>query len=152
VNASAPLAEPGTYALVLRSRRSAYARVGRLGRLRLRPGYYIYVGSAFGPGGVRARVSRHCRASKPKRWHIDYLREFATPLAVLCSYEPVHLEHRWADALGQMADLRSISGFGCSDCRCAAHLFFSASLPDLDTHAGVFGGVVDRVPLSGRIP
>jgi len=142
---------PGTYALVLRIRRSTSVQVGRLGRFDFPRGYYIYVGSAFGPGGVRARVSRHCRASKSKRWHIDYLREVATPLAVWYSYEPDRLEHRWADALGKMADLRSITGFGCSDCRCAAHLFFSTTLPDPDTYAGVFGGVVERFPLNGRI-
>jgi len=45
-------------------------------KLDLLPGYYIYIGSAFGPGGVRARMLRHLRADKPKHWHIDYLREF----------------------------------------------------------------------------
>ncbi|MFQ5579314.1 MAG: DUF123 domain-containing protein [Nitrospiria bacterium] len=51
--------EPGTYALILQSRSEARGQVGRLGQINLKPGYYIYVGSAFGPGGVQARVSRH---------------------------------------------------------------------------------------------
>ena len=54
----------GTYALVLRSDVSAATEIGRWGRLTIRPGYYVYVGSALGPGGVRARVSRHCRETK----------------------------------------------------------------------------------------
>ena len=133
----------GTYALVLRSRRSVDARIGRRGRLDVRRGYYVYVGSAFGPGGVRARVSRHCRARKSKRWHIDYLRVFVRPVAVWCSYEPVRLEHRWANALGERAELTPVAGFGCSDCRCAAHLFFAQTLPELDACAGALEGAAE---------
>jgi len=36
---------PGTYALLIASVTDAVIRVGRLGNLRLRPGYYVYVGS-----------------------------------------------------------------------------------------------------------
>ena len=44
-------AQPGTYALVLASQKTGPVRIGRLGTLELQPGVYIYVGSAFGPGG-----------------------------------------------------------------------------------------------------
>ena len=115
---------PGTYALLLRSDRRAKVRIGRWGRLDIGPGHYIYVGSALGPGGVRARVSRHCRGVKSRHWHIDYLRAFAKPVAVCCSYDPARLEHRWAKILETMADMAPILGFGCSDCRCTSHLFF----------------------------
>ncbi|HYA22015.1 MAG TPA: DUF123 domain-containing protein [Thermoproteota archaeon] len=37
------------------------------------PGLYLYVGSARGPGGLRARVARHLRRDKVRKWHIDYL-------------------------------------------------------------------------------
>ena len=37
---------PGTYALLLRCRRPARLRIGRLGVIRARPGFYVYVGSA----------------------------------------------------------------------------------------------------------
>ena len=46
---------PGTYVLVLRCSSNRTIRVGCLGSIRLRPGYYLYVGSGFGPGGLRAR-------------------------------------------------------------------------------------------------
>lgn len=65
--------EPGTYALILLSDSNARVQIGRWGEIELVPGYYLYVGSAFGPGGVRARVSRHCRADKPKHWHISFM-------------------------------------------------------------------------------
>ena len=40
--------EPGTYALVIAAKANRLVRVGRLGTLRLRPGFYVYVGSALG--------------------------------------------------------------------------------------------------------
>ena len=94
--------KPGTYALVLRSDASTCMRIGRWGRLNVRPGYYIYVGSALGPGGVLARVSRHCREPKSKHWHIDYLREFTILASVWYSHSPIRLEHRWAEEVAKL--------------------------------------------------
>ena len=48
--------------------------VGRLGVIQAERGYYVYVGSALGSGGLAARVGRHCRREKRLRWHVDYLR------------------------------------------------------------------------------
>jgi Uri superfamily endonuclease len=131
---------PGTYVLVLRSPRSAEAPIGRWGRLAIRRGHYLYVGSAFGAGGVRARVARHCRAAKSKHWHIDYLREFATPIAVWYSDAPARLEHRWAAALSRVSGAAPIPGFGCSDCRCEAHLFFTLKAPEPAAFARIVSG------------
>ena len=79
--------DPGTYALILQCDLNDRVQIGRLGEIELRPGYYIYVGSAFGPGGVKARVERHWRTDKRKHWHIDYLREHVTPVEAWISYE-----------------------------------------------------------------
>ena len=133
---------PGTYALILQSHSNEKIRVGRWGQLDLQPGFYIYVGSAFGPGGLRARVSRHFRTGKPKHWHIDYLREFATPLSTWISYETEHLEHQWAGILFEMPEMTPIKGFGCSDCDCQAHLFFTIKLPEDN-----WLGDVERLPV-----
>jgi Uri superfamily endonuclease len=134
--------KPGTYALVLRGDASTYIDVGRWGRLNVRPGYYIYVGSAFGPGGVVARVSRHCRETGNKHWHIDYLRESANVTSVWYSHSPVRLEHRWADALARMNATKPVKGFGCSDCKCESHLFFVAQKPRLAEFADAVRGAV----------
>ena len=72
--------KPGTYVLILQSLRTGKAQIGRWREIALYPGFYLYVGSAFGPGGVRARVSRHYRKTKQHHWHIDYLREFLIPI------------------------------------------------------------------------
>lgn len=102
------------------------------------PGFYIYVGSAFGPGGVRARVLRHCRLAKAKHWHIDYLREFLSPMGACYSYDAMRLEHQWAQVLCDMSGMSSIRGFGCSDCQCHSHLFQTPSMPDPVLFSTVF--------------
>lgn len=121
--------EPGTYALVLQIHSTGNVQIGRLGQIKLVPEYYIYVGSAFGPGGVRARVSRHWRTDKPKHWHIDHLREFVTPLSAWVSYKPERLEHQWAQLFYKMSGMEAIQGFGCSDCKCYSHLFHTVAAP-----------------------
>jgi Uri superfamily endonuclease len=123
--------KPGTYALVLVIDESRVVQVGRWGALQIQPGCYIYIGSAFGPGGILARVSRHCRESKSKHWHIDYLREFATVESVWYSHSPIRLEHRWAKALAKWNNAEPIPGFGCSDCGCDSHLFYFSNTPTL---------------------
>lgn len=133
---------PGTYTLVLKNDASASIQIGKWGRLELEPGYYLYVGSAFGPGGVLARVSRHCREAKSKRWHIDYLREFASLKTVWYSHAPVRLEHSWAKALEGVEEAKLIRGFGCSDCNCKSHLFFVTSEPMLRKCANALCGSV----------
>jgi Uri superfamily endonuclease len=141
------IAQPGTYALILRSRSKARTQVGRWGWLDIEPGYYIYVGSAFGPGGVRARVARHCRATKRKHWHIDYLREFLSPIGAWYSHETTRLEHRWAQAFHDMDCTSSVQGFGCSDCKCRSHLFNTRAEPDLALFSVIVGGQVRAWPV-----
>lgn len=121
--------EPGTYALILQSDLTARVQIGHWREIEILPGYYIYIGSAFGPGGVRARVSRHLRTDKPRHWHIDYLREFVTPLEAWVSYETERLEHQWAQAFYELGGMTPIQGFGCSDCRCYTHLFHTLTKP-----------------------
>lgn len=116
----------------------------------LEPGYYIYVGSAFGPGGVRSRVRRHFQKTKHHRWHIDYLREFTAPVAAWYSHNRERLEHRWARDLEQAAEMVGVAGFGCSDCRCRSHLFRTDAAPDLQRFRRLVGPEVDQVrPASG---
>ena len=107
----------------LRLERARRLRVGGLGVVAFRPGYYAYVGSAFGPGGVRSRLGRHFRLQKKKRWHIDYLRSVCHLEAAWVCYESQRLEHQWADLLRGLAGAwLPVVHFGSSDCRCEAHL------------------------------
>jgi Uri superfamily endonuclease len=121
--------KPGTYVVVLRNRLSLSLQIGRRGELAVRPGFYLYVGSALGSGGLVARVSRHCRGGTRKHWHIDYLRARTQPVAVWYRYSRTRLEHDWAAVLARTSDMVPVKGFGCSDCQCDAHLFYSAQEP-----------------------
>jgi Uri superfamily endonuclease len=98
---------------------------GRLGVIALEPGTYAYVGSAHGPGGLRARVLRHLRRDKPLRWHIDYLT-IALPVAhVVVATGDERFECAWVRRLlAEPGACAAVSGFGSSDCRekCPAHL------------------------------
>lgn len=136
--------DPGTYALILRSHASFEQSVGALGIFTVRPGFYIYVGSALGPGGIRARVSRHLRTSKKLHWHIDYLRQQLPIVAVWYAKTVSVHEHRWANTMGRWSlAVTAVAGFGASDCECESHLFFCRSAPSL-------AGFRNRLEASGK--
>lgn len=113
----------GTYALVLRCAITRRVRIGRLGWLDLRPGWYVYVGSAFGPGGLQARIGHHRRVARRPHWHIDYLRRHA-PLDAVWYIACERCEHDLAELIQAMPGATApLRGFGSSDCDCPAHLF-----------------------------
>ena len=98
-------------------------QIGRLGGVQLSKGWYIYFGSAFGPGGLAARVERHLRYHKTRHWHIDHLIWATTVREVWYSQRQRDLEHCWAQAaLDQPAARNLLRGFGASDCHCLSHL------------------------------
>jgi Uri superfamily endonuclease len=136
---------PGTYALILVSSTGQPVQVGKRGRLIVRPGFYVYVGSAFGPGGLGARVARHCREQKRLRWHIDYLRAAAAPDEVWYTLDPVSVECRWAEAFRQMpGSSMPMDGFGASDCSCRTHLFYFPRRPSRSRFRRLLRTVVGR--------
>jgi len=77
---------PGSYVLLLNSVVNEPVLIGKYKTLDLIPGYYTYCGSAFGPGGIVARVQRHLKLKKKKHWHIDYLRDKCTIEEIWVSY------------------------------------------------------------------
>lgn len=120
----------GTYVLVFQSDAGARIRVGRLGDMMLRPGFYLYVGSAFGPGGLRSRVGRHATRHKPLRWHIDYLRRHALLRAVVFSVDPERHEDAWSGQIQAWPETSiPMTGFGASDSPAETHLFYLEARP-----------------------
>lgn len=122
--------DPGAYALWLTIAEPLTLRVGRLGELRLTSGCCVYVGSALGPGGLRARVAHHVRIAARPHWHIDYLRRHARLTEVWYSPDPVRREHQWAALFQDLGGAAPQAGFGSSDCDCLAHLFHFPHPPD----------------------
>lgn len=132
--ASAIEPSSGTYLLIMASTVQRQIVVGRLGRMEVVPGYYLYVGSAFGPGGIRARLSHHLRIAARPHWHIDYLRKVVPVKAVWCCYEERRSEHLWVELLESMPGLSiPIRGFGASDHPGSSHLFYSGDEPSFTT-------------------
>ena len=122
--------KPGTYAFVMACSSDQRVEIGKLGGLRTRPGFYVYVGSAFGPGGLRARIAHHLKISARPRWHIDYLRPSMDPSEIWFTYDSRHREHQWAGVLASISGAAiPLSGFGASDCRCKSHLYFFSFRP-----------------------
>lgn len=121
----------GTYLLLLQSEQPCETQVGALGTVRLDAGRYVYIGSAFGPGGLPARLRRHLGPvpSSP-HWHIDYLRRCLTVEHVLFSTDDDRHECAWAEEVRSTpwSEL-PCSGAGASDCTCPAH-FFRIDTPD----------------------
>ncbi len=116
-------AAPGTYILLLRLRAPA-ALPQRFGGT-LPGGIYGYVGSARGPGGLRARCRRHLRREKSLRWHIDWLSAYAEQVMVAAfpDPEPGADECDFLDGFVASGATLPIRGFGSSDCRrCPSHL------------------------------
>jgi len=124
----------GSYVLALRLDAPHTLCIGQLGELDFPAGWYLYVGSARGPGGLPARLARHRRRLGPDkrpRWHIDYLREQAAWGGAWRRATGERLECDWAAALRRLAGARVVApGFGASDCHCVAHLVCVPVLPD----------------------
>jgi Uri superfamily endonuclease len=111
----------GTYVLIVRVDQPLRLAIGRLGSVTFSSGYYAYVGSAHGSGGLRARLGRHLRADKPLHWHIDYLTAAAPITAIWLRVSPERLECTWAQEIIAWGTV-PIPHFGSSDCACPAHL------------------------------
>ena len=133
----------GTYVLALWLDASRTISIGRLGRFEFPPGWYLYVGSARGPGGLRARLLRHGRrlaSGKRAHWHVDYLREHAIWGGAWARCSVQRLECSWAGALRRRPGATTVvAGFGASDCSCTAHLVRVEAVPDDNWFAATLG-------------
>jgi Uri superfamily endonuclease len=116
--------EPGSYALRLALCTPLRLVVGRLGEFSFPASVYLYLGSAHGPGGLRARLRHHARVSDQPHWHLDWLRPYAEILGGWYVAGPDPLECAWSQALLHMPGVAvPAPGFGAADCRkkCKAH-------------------------------
>jgi Uri superfamily endonuclease len=111
----------GTYTLLIKLSQPRDITFGRIHNYRFKAGYYAYVGSAL--NGLEQRIGRHLRKEKRLHWHIDFLLQYAEICGVIYAESGGRQECRIAAALRE--SLVAVPGFGSSDCRCLAHLFYS---------------------------
>ena len=140
---------PGTYTLVFSASVEKPVSIGKLGTLFLKPGFYVYIGSAFGPGGLKARIGHHLKNSGRPHWHIDYLAPTLRLHEIWFTHDSIRREHQWAEVhAGTRSAAIPLPGFGSSDCDCRSHLYFYQSPPSgkhfrrkiraiFDNHAGL---------------
>ena len=125
--------DSGTYALILQLSAGRLVQVGKLGAFHFPAGYFIYVGSAFGPGGLAGRLGRHIAPVKPGsrlHWHVDYLRCWASIVEIWIAEHTEPREHDWAVTVGRLpGSAIPAPRFGASDCRCRSHLFHFEAMP-----------------------
>ena len=124
--------EKGTYVLIASVGQMKRIQIGQLGKFDIVPGFYAYVGSAFGAGGLCARISHHLESTAAPHWHIDCLMQVAEPVEVWFATSSQKLEHHWADLLEKAPQFRiPIPRFGSSDYHRSrsSHLFYSKRRP-----------------------
>lgn len=122
----------GVYCLIFQNQ-ACNIEVGKKGEFSFYQGFHIYVGSALGSGGLK-RVKRHIDLSRNRdrnpKWHVDYLHlnhAFRLVSAVY-AFTSARLECELASRIGG----DSVSGFGCTDCKCISHLFYRTKNPLLE--------------------
>lgn len=110
-------------------------------------GWYAYVGSAFGAGGLRGRLTHHLAQTKRLHWHVDYLAQQAPVGEIWYLARETRYEHAWAAVLTALPHMTMpVRRFGASDCACPAHLFYCPTRPDFE----VFQRVVRAQGMLGR--
>lgn len=88
----------GVYILVFHLAKATSIAFDRKGtRHTFPPGWYLYVGSACGVGGLNRRLARHQRRisdGKRMHWNVDYYREHALLCELwYCETEDRRFEH-----------------------------------------------------------
>lgn len=124
--------QKGSYCLVFQLIEKQRLLIGKIGIIDFLPGYYFYLGSAKGSGGLRARIFRHLQIEKKNFWHLDYLRPNLLFLFAFYSFE-INKECDWCQTISTNSGfIKPVQGFGSSDCirGCSTHLLFSNNLPE----------------------
>lgn len=112
----------GSYILTIHLADQTLISVPRIETSVVEPGVYLYVGSAYGSGGIAARLKRHLKRHKKIHWHVDQLTTKAATVGALIV--PGGNECELVETLLASGCFKTaIKNFGSSDCRtCDSHL------------------------------
>jgi Uri superfamily endonuclease len=128
---------PGAYVIAIELAEPVAVMLCGRAAINLPAGRYLYCGSAKGPGGLKARLSRHFRRGKLVRWHVDQLTERGS---VIGSW--IFPNGDECEQVRRFSQLPiPIPGFGSSDCmKCLSHLLqcpIGKALPFPDANVSV---------------
>ena len=129
----------GIYSLVLFLQCKTVLSIGALGSQIFPKGYYVYTGSAFNTGGLKARIKHHINKNNPNTrsfWHIDFFltHQNSKVIGVVAMQTDKKMECKINSYIKDEKEARVlVPGFGSSDCKknCKSHLlFFSDTVKD----------------------
>ena len=112
----------GSYILLMELDKDSTIKVGKLGKIHFKKGFYAYVGSAL--NGLEQRIERHKRSNKKLHWHIDYFLKYAKIIDIFYRESE---EKEECEIANKFEKLDVITDFGCSDCKCKSHLFYGSN-------------------------
>lgn len=119
----------GAYVLVIELEDDLMLQNKRFNGITVAKGTYLYCGSANGPGGIAARVKRHCKTTKKPHWHVDELTSNGAGKVVSVLVVPGGDECVLRSALQESDTQVPVRGFGSSDCpKCVSHLLQKMSV------------------------
>ena len=128
--------ETGTYVLLLQLPVDEQLTIGKLGTFDFPAGWYAYVGSAFGSGGLVGRLKYHLKPVEKPHWHIDYLRRYARLVEIWLSPGTERCEEDWVDLMLAIPGATIVvDGFGASDTDKDSHLIYFDIRPSLEDFA-----------------
>ncbi len=113
-----------TYILLIFLPSEIESMIGKLGELKFKRGYYVYVGSAR--KNFEHRIRRHLSKKKKLFWHIDYLLSDGRASVKKVFYVDSDIEHALAKVFEK--EFEVVKKFGSSDCKCSGHLFYVGDL------------------------
>lgn len=111
----------GVYVLLISLSRDITSCIGALGTIPLERGTYAYVGSS--QNNLDKRIARHLSKDKKIHWHIDYLLKEDAVTIKRVLYKEAGKQEECVIAGRLARSEMPVTGFGCSDCNCGAHLF-----------------------------
>lgn len=112
----------GTYCLIIENRKNIEIKVGAIGQVPFKAGFYIYIGSAM--NSLIPRINRHLSNKKKIYWHIDYLLNNPNTQIkeVLFTNSEQRIECELARKISKKQT--TVENFGSSDCNCSSHLIY----------------------------
>jgi Uri superfamily endonuclease len=126
----------GAYVLLLHLPDNQTLTIGKLGSFDFPAGWYTYVGSAFGAGGLIGRLKHHMQPPDRPHWHIDYLRQAAGLYEIWIGPDTVRREEEWVELMMAIPGaVALVEGFGASDSAQETHLFYFELRPLLEDFA-----------------
>ncbi|MCS7123638.1 MAG: GIY-YIG nuclease family protein [Candidatus Aenigmarchaeota archaeon] len=115
----------GSYILVIKCTKNCKVKVGSLGNIYFRKGFYFYIGSAL--NNIEKRIHRHLKKRKKIFWHIDYLTTNKNFKILKAIYKKSKNREECKISKILMKKFKFIKKFGCSDCKCKSHLFYGGA-------------------------